>query len=438
VRKGRKVFWFFFSKKNILCFRSDKVRGPMTSAPKVLSYQLTTLDELATERVLGFRDIFQAQKFDLLPAHTLEVPPLTWGDTDFVRPGIKEAAPQGLSGLQLKAPAVAAWNLRNATILGRYGMVTVDGCVLSDTLYHVPLHEMPGAGPGEGNTFRLPDPPRRRAANSAYHLLACNQNNYFHWLLDCIFRYQPEAYQLAVAASGQASRPPVVVPPADTSWKAMSVDAAIPALVPRLVLSAEDKLTVEQLLFVPDITGAGFNPHPALLAAYDRILAAVTGSSHPPATGRKLYISRRDSKNRVLVNESEIQAVAESVGCTSVMLSDLSFNEQVRLFSEASLIVAPHGAGLTNIGFCRPGTTLCELHMESYVHWSFRRLAALRGLNYGCLVGETWAGPEHSSTGQAWRLDPGRLRHVLKTLVPGVGEGWLGRLWTRGRKTLLF
>ncbi len=410
----------------------------MTSAPKILSYQLTTLDELATERVLGFRDVFQAQKFDLYPAHILEIPPLTWGDTDLVRPGITEAAPQGSSGISLKAPAVAAWTLRHATILGRYGMVTVDGCVLSDTLYHVPLHDMPGAGPGPGDSFRLPDPPRRRAAKSAYHLLACNQNNYFHWLLDCIFRYQPEAYRLANAASGDASRPPVVVPPADTPWKAMSVNTAIPASVPRLTLSAEDKLTVEQLLFVPDLTGAGFNPHPALLAAYDRILAAVTGSSHRPATGRKLYISRRDSNNRVLVNESEIRAVAESVGCTSVMLSDLSFHEQVRLFSEASLIVAPHGAGLTNIGFCRPGTTLCELHMDSYVHWSFRRLAALRGLDYGCLVGETWAGPEHSSAGPAWRLDPGRLRDVLKTLVPGVGEGWLGRLWTRGRKTLLF
>jgi capsular polysaccharide biosynthesis protein len=199
-------------------------------------------------------------------------------------------------------------------------------------------------------------------------------------------------------------------------------------------------LTVERLLFVPDLTGAGFNPHPALLAAYDRILLAVTGSSRKLAAGRKLYISRLDSQSRVLVNEREIQAVAESVGCTSVVLSELTFQEQVRLFAEASLIVAPHGAGLTNIGFCRPGTTLCELHMDSYVHWSFRRLAALRGLHYGCVVGETWAKPAPASPGQAWRLDPGRLRDVLKVLVPAnrAGQGWVGRFWKRGSKGLLF
>jgi len=412
----------------------------MTSAPKIVSYQLTTLNELATERVLGYRDRFQAEKSDLLPGHTLEVPPLTWGDTDFTLPGIKEAAPQGARGLQLKAPAVAAWTLHNPTILGRYGMVTVEGCVLSDTLYHVPLHRMPGAGPDGGNSFRLPDPPRRRAARSAYHLLACNQNNYFHWLFDCVFRYQPEAYHLATDLSGDGDPPPVVMPPADTAWKAMSVEAAIPAFVPRLALTADEKLTVERLLFVPDLTGAGFNPHPALLAAYDRILLAVTGSSKKLAAGRKLYISRRDSQSRVLVNEREIQAVAESVGCTSVVLSELTFQEQVRLFAEASLIVAPHGAGLTNIGFCRPGTTLCELHMDSYVHWSFRRLAALRGLHYGCLVGETWAKPAPASPGQAWRLDPGRLRDVLKVLVPAnrAGQGWVGRIWKRGSKGLLF
>ena len=74
----------------------------------------------------------------------------------------------------------------------------------------------------------------------------------------------------------------------------------------------------------------------------------------------------------------------------------------------------PHGAALTNLGFCRPGAVVSELHMSGYVQWTFRRLAALRGLTYGGLVGEV-VGKSHSwQHDNRWRLDIAKLDAMLE------------------------
>ena len=197
----------------------------------------------------------------------------------------------------------------------------------------------------------------------------------------------------------------------------------MPKLIPRLSLAASGRLFVERLLYIPDLSGSGFNPHPAILDAFDAIRTSVLGNASLPQPWRRLYISRADSGGRVLINEKEIIERAARAGFTPVELSKLSLADQVRLFTEASHILAPHGAGLTNIGFCQPGARLCELHMDSYVHWAFRLLAALRGVRYGCLVGNT-NGERHDWVhSNVWRLDPAALDAILlgpSFIVPGA------------------
>jgi capsular polysaccharide biosynthesis protein len=178
-------------------------------------------------------------------------------------------------------------------------------------------------------------------------------------------------------------------------------------------VAAEGCVFVQRLLYVPDLSGGAWNPHPALLDAFDTIRHRALGGLPATQPWRRLYISRTDSGNRKLINEADVIGRAERAGFSVVLLSTLSVAEQVRLFAEASHILAPHGAGLTNIGFCQPGAVLCELHMDSYVHWAFRRLAALRGVRYGCLIG-TIVGDRGSEVhGNVWRLDLGALDALL-------------------------
>jgi hypothetical protein len=75
----------------------------------------------------------------------------------------------------------------------------------------------------------------------------------------------------------------------------------------------------------------------------------------------RLYINRRDTRTRRLLNEDKLERTLSSQGIRSVSLAHLGFREQVALFAAAELIVAPHGAGLSNIAFCRPGARIVEL-----------------------------------------------------------------------------
>ena len=75
--------------------------------------------------------------------------------------------------------------------------------------------------------------------------------------------------------------------------------------------------------------------------------------------------------------------------------SGLSFAETVRLWSSASLVVAPHGAGLANLMFCPPGATVVELFRAGDPHVIYQRLSATFDLHYvGCQHGPRRAGED--------------------------------------------
>jgi hypothetical protein len=72
-----------------------------------------------------------------------------------------------------------------------------------------------------------------------------------------------------------------------------------------------------------------------------------------------------------------------------VSLEDLSFQAQIDRFSDASVIVAPHGSGLANLVFAPPGAKVIELQTEFQapgilLPW-FYLLAAASGLGYAFL-----------------------------------------------------
>lgn len=377
-------------------------------------YRRATLDEIAASGAALPDGRARVERHAWRDAETLEVPPFAFGSTDAPRSEVAEALRAEAPGGRFHRPPIASWVLRDALVHGKYGMVTIDDRAVDETLHHLPLHLLHGAGFADEAHLRLPDRPVAATLPVAYHLLACNQGNYFHWLIDALARFSAGHF----ASLGSAPQAPggavLLVPHLDVFWKWETLNALLAGDLPRLALAAEGMTFVQRLHYIPDLSGGGFLPHTALLDVFDAIASAF-GHAPPGAARpwRRLYVARTDSQNRVLVNEAEVMARAERAGFTPVVLSGMSVLEQVRLFAEASHIVAPHGAGLTNLGFCRPGTAVCELHMDRYLNWAFRRLAARRGLRYGCLVGETVAEGAwvHSNT---WRIDPNVVEAVLR------------------------
>jgi len=108
--------------------------------------------------------------------------------------------------------------------------------------------------------------------------------------------------------------------------------------------------------------------------------------------GRKIFIGRGEAKHRPLIHEMEIWAQLQNRGFESVKCEKLSVQEQAEVFSSAEVVVGAHGAALTNLVFCRPGTRVVELFSPTYVNPCYRDLCVAAGLRHAAVIGngEDW------------------------------------------------
>lgn len=88
----------------------------------------------------------------------------------------------------------------------------------------------------------------------------------------------------------------------------------------------------------------------------------------PSSSRSRLYISRKDARIRRVMNEDALESMLLRRGFTICTLEGLSLVEQIKLFSEAGTIVAPHGGGLSNIIYSDQ-PTLVELQPGD--RWEF-------------------------------------------------------------------
>jgi capsular polysaccharide biosynthesis protein len=102
-----------------------------------------------------------------------------------------------------------------------------------------------------------------------------------------------------------------------------------------------------------------------------------------PQRDLKLYITRRTMRR--VSEESLVPRFMRHHGFSTHMLEDLSFDEQITLFSQAEFVVAPHGAGLANLLFCQPGTKVLELCPETEYRPFFAYMSSKLGLTHGIM-----------------------------------------------------
>lgn len=97
--------------------------------------------------------------------------------------------------------------------------------------------------------------------------------------------------------------------------------------------------------------------------------------------GRKLFIARANNHARPITNQDKALELVGRYGYETVYMEGLTLAEQAEMFNSASVIVGTHGAGLTNLVYCEPGTTVVEIYGE-HVYSFFYGLSNLCGLRY--------------------------------------------------------
>ncbi len=195
---------------------------------------------------------------------------------------------------------------------------------------------------------------------------------YSHWLLEELPRLlllTPDAAATIIAHGGSAF-----------SREALRLHG-FPG---RVIEPGRDTHFACEQLVIPGLPGEPGQP----TSSVARLLSEFTVPLHAPvsAFGERLYISRAKARRRRVSNEDALWPQLESRGFTRVYLEDLTWQEQINAFRHAKVIVAPHGAGLANLVFCRPETRVVEFFHRTYVNPCFWRLAALCELDYRPVV----------------------------------------------------
>jgi capsular polysaccharide biosynthesis protein len=107
-------------------------------------------------------------------------------------------------------------------------------------------------------------------------------------------------------------------------------------------------------------------------------------------------------------------------GFVLIEIESLSWPEQVALFSNAEVVLAPHGAALVNAAFCEPETLIAEIGTRAGYKEFYLRLAASTGLRYRFVEAAPRVAPRDSSKraleNEDMIVDPKTVRDFLSEL----------------------
>ncbi len=132
---------------------------------------------------------------------------------------------------------------------------------------------------------------------------------------------------------------------------------------------------------------------------------------------KRIYVSRSLASCRRL-NDPDLKHVFSKHQISVLTMEDLPLVEQVRLFHHAELVVAPHGAALSNLMFCRAGTQVLEIFESTTIRLCFWAIADTFRLKYDFLLGRPVpsAGMDPDIHIEASVLDD-TLTHLLRSPI---------------------
>jgi capsular polysaccharide biosynthesis protein len=156
-----------------------------------------------------------------------------------------------------------------------------------------------------------------------------------------------------------------IIPASPAKWQLESLKLL--GIPDRALVRADRPMFVEQL-FVPSfarrevLEGGDFSVvSPRILGCLrDRIFKRCAfDTTAPPSL--KVYVSRRLALGRRVINEDELEQSLVKLGYHIAVTETMSYEDEVRLFANARIIVGAGGSGLSNVIFCRGRIKMVEI-----------------------------------------------------------------------------
>ena len=327
--------------------------------------------------------------------------------------------------LEHEVPETFVLDIDRGTVVGPHvAVVTPAGRLDAETSHYFGLHDW-----REHPIFLNPAPRASEEVDGTLLALAARATvgNYYHFLMDAL----PRLGILDEALPGV--RPDAYLVDTTTRYHReliglLGLDSA------RLVSPARGRSMRAQRLLVPSLPNSSTLAAPATTAWLNHNLPPRDTRDKPAL----LYITRGHTKNtRRVVREDEIVRSLTKRGFVSVDPGALSVQEQIDHFAAARVIVAPHGAALTNLNFCRPGVRLLEMFAPGYLnpgYWSI--VGNIEGSHYRYLVAPTARPPRPGANLLGVMhdidIDPSTVDDALDDLLADASLRWPPRRTSEG------
>lgn len=300
--------------------------------------------------------------------------------------------------------------IHNVVLDSVYAMLLRDGRRIAPTRYLVDDTEYGRVGVRlDGLRTILADKVAIIGFNRVY-------DNFYHWMAQCL-----PAIEVSVSRIGH-QHAALVLPPL-RPWQEETLSLLGLADLPRVPVDRDNEVDCYLLrtYYSDFLSGhAAYSLSRRLVEVFDHLAATVVPRRDSPA---RIYVGRTDTPYRRLTNEAAVQDLLARCGFVSVVPGALTIREQIQMFQGARVVVGPHGAGMTNIGFCRPGTRVLELVQASYANPCMARIAQSRGLDYHAECFDAGRCADWPMDGPADWLDGGAADGQVERPADGPADG---------------
>lgn len=143
------------------------------------------------------------------------------------------------------------------------------------------------------------------------------------------------------------------------------------------------------------------------------VRAGALRAVHARPGSSRLYVARRSSLRRRILNETAALDVLQRHGFEVIYPEDYSIDKQVSIFSNADLVVGASGAALTNIIFAPQSCRVLSMMPNYGMEFFFWDIANIIGQEFSYLFGE--AAEPSQAMHSDFTVDVQRLSNWLNT-----------------------
>lgn len=240
---------------------------------------------------------------------------------------------------------------------------------------------------------KSPNPARRFI--KVFPLVSIYRQGYYFWLLE----YLPKLRSFDRYVKKTQYRPDILIQPDPPAYMTESLNLAgydteniiewdgVPTHVESAVM------TQHRMRKFSGKGPEGFDYNPSINDIQwvrDRLTSMVNCSTKKYSD--RIYISRQQaSRGRYVENYDSLMRALSKKGFESFILENHSFEEQVKICSNAKIIIGPHGAGLTNMIFARNASIL-EIFNNDFIKPPYYLLSQESNHDYYYHIGEAASG----------------------------------------------